>query len=93
MSVASEDPDDGQIILSESQDSFSRERFDYQPVKSVSVTVYYYYFFLVFPLFRFFTILQKYYIIIEHVKKQVSLSKTAYVIYCVFMAVYVVAQS
>ena len=37
--VASEDPDDGQIMLSESQDFSSLERFDYQPVKSVSVTV------------------------------------------------------
>ena len=39
LTVASEDPDDGQIMLSESQDFSSLERFDYQLVKSVSVTV------------------------------------------------------
>ena len=39
LTVASEDPDDGQVMLSESQDFSSLERFNYQPVKSVSVTV------------------------------------------------------
>ena len=39
LTLASEDPDGGQLMLAESQDFSSLERFDYQPVKSVSVTV------------------------------------------------------
>ena len=37
LTVASEDPDDGQVMLSESQEFSSRQRFNYQPVKGVCI--------------------------------------------------------
>ena len=37
--VGSKDPNCGQVLLSESEDFSTLERFDYQPVKSVTVTV------------------------------------------------------
>ena len=37
--MGSKDPSDGQVMLSESKDFSTLERFEYQPVKSVSITV------------------------------------------------------
>ena len=40
LTVGCSEPEEGQVMLDEAEDFSSLERFDYQPVKSVAVTVY-----------------------------------------------------